>query len=625
MPSSTDSAKHSHWSTLVLTSLQVGSRWWLVGILLCCFGVYAQTFRFDFVFDDHIQIEKHERIRSWDHWGKAFTEHIWAGIEEYPTSNYYRPVFRIWQTLNYSLFGLNPRGWHVLMVVVYLLSIVSFWKLAEKLLQDGVATVIAATVFAFHPTHVEAVAWLGCINDPLVVIFFSLSFLAYLKATSDTTTSGWTDFKYLALSVISLGLALLTKEFAVLLAPMMFLYEVLVRRQTCFNRGALLQIWSILRLFTFHWVVLGLYLLVHKLVIPQALIANPKLTLTTVLLTAPLIYLNYLKLLLWPLQLRAEYELGYVTSVSNPGFFLPLMGLLSLALFCGWRWRKNRLVLLLFLWLIGPLMPALFLWGFRENEFIHDRYLFLPSVAFACLIGLAGTWVSHLFLSKPNLQAPFSATAEPTDRAAFSVGRRAPGVSLFLLGCLGCWFLPLTLKALPVWANDVELYSEVLKYHPNNLFALQNLSVALRSLGRFAEEQTLMERLVSLEPGKLEYRYGLAGVYQRTGRYPQMLEQLRFLQNHEANFLNNGENCFMVGYALFMTKNPVEAIPYLNQATSLASSNPQYWYTLGETHVALHQTEEALRAYRKVLELVPQQEVVRRKINALESKPEITK
>jgi 4-amino-4-deoxy-L-arabinose transferase-like glycosyltransferase len=73
-------------------------------------------------------------------------------------------------------------------------------------------------LFALHPVHIESVAWVSGVTDPLLAIFLLGSFLAYLQFREGNRW-GWMG---LALAFFVLGL--LEKETAIVLGPLAFLY-----------------------------------------------------------------------------------------------------------------------------------------------------------------------------------------------------------------------------------------------------------------------------------------------------------------------------------------------------------------------------------------------------------------
>src|SRR6266496_1740761 len=91
---------------------------WVMELLLAAgtFLVFCGSLAFGFVYDDRMQILQNVSITRWSYVPQYFTKQVWALIDPHILANYYRPLFLVWLKINYSLFGLNPTGWHALSI-----------------------------------------------------------------------------------------------------------------------------------------------------------------------------------------------------------------------------------------------------------------------------------------------------------------------------------------------------------------------------------------------------------------------------------------------------------------------------------------------------------------------------
>src|SRR6185295_12373432 len=105
------------------------------------------------------------------------------------------------------------------------------FRLAQRLLKNMPAATIAALVFGLHPTHIESVAWISGITDPLLALFFIPSFLFYLnwrEARAGTVEAAGKAAFYrqptfqLAASLSFFVLAMLSKETALIMPALVF-------------------------------------------------------------------------------------------------------------------------------------------------------------------------------------------------------------------------------------------------------------------------------------------------------------------------------------------------------------------------------------------------------------------
>nr|ABV27408.1 tetratricopeptide repeat protein [Chloracidobacterium thermophilum] len=567
--------------------------WWLAGILLCVTLLYAPTINYERVFDDHLQIEQNLHIRSWAFIGRAFTDHVWSGQPGYTLTNSYRPLYLVWMTANYALFGEDPRGWHTTSLLLYLAAIGGVWWVAGLLLGKGPGRIFATAVFALHPTHVESVAWIASFADALLMVFFTLALGLHLQAVGWHPHYGFEHpegeslpagrFWGLTrrrnwLAAGALAAALLTKEFAVFWWPMVFLLHVALRSGGWWARfGA-----AVHALWPQTFVLVG-YFVARRLALPGVFEGTPYLSWLTVALTAPLVLWTYLQLLVWPIGLRLEYELTYVTSPTDRLFWLPWMGLLGICLSMVWVLRRFPLALTLLIWIGLPLLPTLNLRHFRPQEFLHDRYLFLPTLGFALLLGWCLTaWLDHLTSPKAKVLASFL----PLSGVLIGYG----------------W---LTAQYIPYWQNDLVLYCRILHFHPDNVFALGNLSDALRARGRFYEGIACLERAYALAPHEGRLARALGNAYCQAGQFERAITTLEPWVKGDETTLNQSLACYDYGYALLATGRPRQARPYLERAALLAPDDAQIWFILAEARRALRLCPEASAAYAQARQLAP--------------------
>src|SRR5581483_9149324 len=67
----------------------------LMIVLALTFLIYADTLRYQFTYDDRLQIVENSALRSWSYAPRCFTEHVWQAV--YPEERrLYRPVFSLY-------------------------------------------------------------------------------------------------------------------------------------------------------------------------------------------------------------------------------------------------------------------------------------------------------------------------------------------------------------------------------------------------------------------------------------------------------------------------------------------------------------------------------------------------
>jgi tetratricopeptide (TPR) repeat protein len=157
----------------------------LGGIALIALAVvltYSQALSGGFVYDDKVLVLDNLRLSSMGAAFGAFFEPFWSFDPTATfTNSYWRPLTTISLALGRGLSGTDPLGYHVLSLGLHLFASVVAWRLAARLLGSPLVGLGVALLFAMHPTHVESVAWVSAINDPLYGLFALLALDAFVE------------------------------------------------------------------------------------------------------------------------------------------------------------------------------------------------------------------------------------------------------------------------------------------------------------------------------------------------------------------------------------------------------------------------------------------------------------
>ncbi|HVR24252.1 MAG TPA: hypothetical protein VMU26_13145 [Candidatus Polarisedimenticolia bacterium] len=194
--------------------------WWLLSFaVLLALISYWPTLRYGFVYDDVQQIVENPAIQSWGSLPQYFTAHVAAGIFPGAKGSFYRPLFLLWLRLNHAFFGVAPLGWHLTSLFMHLCAIGMFFLLARQWTGDAMVAGWASVLFAVHPIHIEAVAWISAVPE----IHFALAGMGAVYCYVRFRRDGNRTFFYLSLLLYSL--ALLAKETAIVIWPMILICE----------------------------------------------------------------------------------------------------------------------------------------------------------------------------------------------------------------------------------------------------------------------------------------------------------------------------------------------------------------------------------------------------------------
>ena len=507
---------------------------------------FATTIRFNFVYDDLPQIVSNPAVKSWHFATGYFLHHIWSHI--YPTwpGNYYRPIFLLWLLTNFTFFGLQPLGWHVTTVLAHGGVVLMVYWLARRMTGDSITAAIAALLFGVHPAHIECVAWISGVTEPLLGLLFIPAFLFYMDArpteppgaTSHRSTTTWR-----ALSLLFYALALLSKETAVVLPVLIFGYEWTRDRAASFGD----RLRRCLVAMIPYAVVTVAYLVARTYALKGVLHPDANVGPGTVLLSFPELLWWYFRHLVWPWPVSIFYDVPYVFTPGLTNFVLPLVaiGVVAAVLFL-WS-RHSRAAAMASLWLLIPILPPLGSIGiFANGEIAHDRYLYLPSIGFCILLAMLLRRIrlgSAEFLGLPAAQS----------LAVLVLG----GV---LAGATGIQSRQ--------WASNILLYDYGVQTAPHNALARSHLGTEMLARGDSATALRLYHEAYDLAP-------------------------------------NSWTTNFILGFTYFNVGRPLEAEPWLRRAIQITPANPNQYFYLGLTLMEENRLDEAEANVRHAIELWP--------------------
>lgn len=94
----------------------------------------------------------------------------------------YHPMVTLSYTAERYFFGLTPELYHLNNVLLHLLNTFLVFLIFLRLSKSFAISYIVTVLFALHPAHVEAVAWISSRKDTLYSLFYLFSILFYLKS-----------------------------------------------------------------------------------------------------------------------------------------------------------------------------------------------------------------------------------------------------------------------------------------------------------------------------------------------------------------------------------------------------------------------------------------------------------
>jgi Tfp pilus assembly protein PilF len=578
---------------LPATASRLPAWWGIATVLALTFAVYTPTLRYQFVHDDRGQIVENPAVHSWHAVPTYFTAQVWAAVMPEELGNYYRPLFLLWLRVNDVMFGNQAWGWHLTTVLAHVLTTLLVYLLACRLGIGRDVSLLAALIFGLHPAHIEAVAWVSGVTEPLLGILLIASFLAYLQSRA----AGPHALKWRVISLVLFALAMLEKETALILPGLLLVYEWIfgmewgrpfdVRRFATWSAEAFGKIWPYLFLIALY-VSARIYALkgFNHVVAPLSTIQ--------LMFTWPSLVWFWFRHLIWPASLSTFYDFPAVLHPTLTNFILPaifdvVVGVVLFA--CA---RGSRPAAFFAVWLVLPLIPLLNLRVFVANDFAHDRYLYLPSVGLAVLIAM---------LLKEMCWGPPRWLGMPTSLLVASL-------------CLSAAMSYGTITESSYFKNNITFYSYNVARAPHNPDAGSNYATVLAESGLYAPALTEFLDVVKQFPNAWAPTYNLGLTYYKMGKLPEA--DGYFLQAIRIN-PNKPEEYFYLGMTRFKSGRTPEAIATIRQAIAIRPTGFAYHFALGVMLKTQGDLGGALREFKAELANNPGEQGVAAQINAIES------
>ena len=486
---------------------------------------YLPTLKYQFVWDDRPLIVENQLLsRSGP--GEIFTRPFWAGTEEFersPHAAYYRPITTLSFWLDLKLAGPRPAYFHFINIVLSALATVLVVLIVWELLYSGVWAGLTGLLFATHPAHVESIAFVSGRTDLLLAVFICFAGFALLRSFRKK------DQRWFLLVPVLFLLALLSKETAILFPLLVALTPVLIQTRPLKGYWVLVVI-----LFA----LTGGYLYLRSLIFNQAVplpAGFSALNLTNVVNT----FGYYIRMFFWPFD-------HHVKIPADPNFHRPqscflyaLVFLFSVPL-AALR-PRFRIALWGYVWTIIFLIPVSNIIPIGPQA--AERLLFPASIG---LIAVVITLLARLLV-------------------AYNRTRQTVGVLLLLLA--GIYGFD-SFKRMPVWENEITLFSAMVREAPGAPSAYLNLALALRATNPDSAIK-LGNRAVILDQGFVPAHINLAFLYGQKGDLRRALHHLRLAEELEPNSVKVQNN---LGYAFLLAGEPDSARTRFERALNLDST-----------------------------------------------------
>ncbi len=547
--------------------------------------LYGPALRCEFVkWDDDIYASDNEHVTTGLLPGNVVWD--WTTIEG---SNWH-PLTWLSLQLDATLFGPGPFGFHLGNVVQHALSAAALFWLLCIMTGAPVPSFAVAALFAWHPLHVESVAWVSERKDTLSTLFWFLTLVAYANYTFAPSRS-----RYLLVAVL-FGLGLLSKPMLVTVPGVMLLLDVwplgrlkisppasaeaVATRDQRPSVGDSLTVGQAVReklpLFAMSIAASLVTILAQRST--GALRTLAGLPLNDRVAMSGLAYVDYLRQTAWPVDLACLYPI-VKHSLLEPTVWLAF-GFLSIATWFAVSMRRSRPYLLVgWLWFLGTLVPVIGLVTVGDQS-RADRYTYVPVTGIFIIIA----W------------------------SAVEFSRRFPALRSFVVGlwlCVGILSWQLTRDQIQYWQSNAKLWQHCATLYPSTK-SLENvllgLGVVHMERGELDKATEFFRKLIAENPNDAIANYHLGLVSDRRGKSQEAREYyaaaIRLMPSYWRAHINMALNLMRAG-------DWQQARAHLEMAERLHPGRASVQRGLGDICAAEGRMDDAVQHWQAALRIHP--------------------
>jgi tetratricopeptide (TPR) repeat protein len=485
-------------------------------------------------------------------------------------------LFRVWFTaesvnywpmtwssywLEFQIWGLDPRGYHVSNVLLHGLNAVLAWRVLRRLEVPGAW--LAAAVFALHPVNVESAAWITQRKNTLCLFFYLISILSYLRSNGRGPLY--------AASVAAFLLSMLSKGAGVTL-PVTLLLIAWWRRGRLTRR----DLADAMPFFAVAFLMSGVEILFqYERTASQGVRGDSMLDR---LAGVGWVVWFYLGKAFLPVHLAFVYPKWTIGSGRLIAWLPDLaLGAVFAAL---WAWRTSaaRHALVALGFFVSTLAPVLGVVEFYylKYSFVGDHYQY---IAILGPIAWAVGSITHL-----------------------TAGHLRPRIAVLAASALLATLFALTWRSSERFVDYDTLWRTTIVTNPDAALAHFNLALSLQEKDRLGEAEEHYREVIRIDPTDSGAHNNLGSIEEARGNDPQAIEHYRLALEAEpgdARARNNLAGALRRSgrldeairqYRLALEASPENASVHLNAALALGEAG---------------RIDEAVAEARRALEIDP--------------------
>ncbi len=493
--------------------------WICLALGLVTLALYLPALSHDFLgYDDQQYVTENAHVQS----GLTGQGLVWAFGRH---AGNWHPLAWLSHMLDCQLYGLKADGHHLTNVLLHVANTLLLFLILNRMTGALWRSALVAALFAWHPLHVESVAWVAERKDVLSALFFLLTLWAYARYTecrrrneecrtqnaepSHTTPASRIShhasrlhlpssiFYLLSLSFFALGLMskpmVVTLPFVLLLLDYWPLRRLKLNAYNLPTKTLLPLLWEKVPFFALAVADCLLTLTAQQ----PAMVSTAGLRISQRMEHALVAYTHYLGAFFVPHNLAVYYPYEKVVPVVE--VFLAGLVLAVASVLAFWQAARRPYLATGWLWFLGMLVPVIGLVQVGDQAWA-DRYTYLPSVG----LFVAVVWgVAEL------------AGKTPAGRSYLRW--------LSAAVCLALLFG--TSVQLRYWKDTRTLFEHAARVTRNNPLAITLLGSLLAQEGKLEQAMAYYRTALRHAPGFPEAEFYLGRAFDQQGKLDEAIAE----------------------------------------------------------------------------------------------------
>ena len=501
--------------------------------------VYGRTLTFGFTYfdDDTLILNQFDKLQH--------LSMVWDAFRSIFLEAYYRPIVTLSLILDAHIGGIAPWMYHFSNVAYHVIVCCLIFYLLRRFSVSSLPALFACLLFAVHPVVTQAVAWIPGRNDTLMVMFLLLMLIAYIHYRE---SGAW---YWLLSHWVFAGIAMLTKETALIFPGIILLYHLVIVRESWTSRT--------LGISAIGWpfIIIGWYVLKQSVAVGSTHLQLVSLGAIVTNFRVPLEAFGKFVL---PLRMSPYPTYSLLPTIAG------IVAIIAVTLFIVRHYDKeDRLRIFAIAWMILLLLPGLFV-HIGDNE---QRFDYLESRWYGVAIGFV-MLIADLLGDRR--------------RIFFSMRNKIMAIVFPVFGILAFNYSNTFGDPLIHWSRAVEM-------SPQTSNAYFKMGMVVNYVNRDpAGAAEWYRKAIQLDPNISFYHNNLGVAYGQQGFPSRAVEEYRIAVSLDSvNLMAYGN----LGYSEYLNGNYDLAETYWKRILSIDSAFPNVEFKLAQLYAIRKKNKEA--------------------------------